>query len=92
MLTNINPKLPMRDKIATNEFYVNKLGFQNFGNADFDGYLMVEKDNKLIFIVNLKASKADVRRAVQTLYEVKVSKVNALSSQDLGSKNGGGSL
>jgi large subunit ribosomal protein L23 len=40
--------------------------------------VMVEKDNKLIFIVNLKASKADVRRAVQTLYEVKVSKVNLL--------------
>ena len=40
--------------------------------------VMVEKDNKLIFIVNLKASKADVKRAVQTLYEVKVSKVNLL--------------
>ncbi len=40
--------------------------------------VMVEKDNKLIFIVNLKASKADVKRAVQTLYEVKVSKINLL--------------
>ncbi len=40
--------------------------------------VMVEKDNKLIFIVNLKAGKADVRRAVETLYEVKVSKVNLL--------------
>ena len=35
----------MRDKTATKDFYVNKLGFQNFGNADFDGYLMVERDN-----------------------------------------------
>ena len=40
--------------------------------------LMVEKDNKLIFIVNLKAGKTDVKRAVETLYEVKVSKVNLL--------------
>lgn len=40
--------------------------------------LMVEKDNKLIFVVNLKADKAEVRRAVETLYEVKVSKVNLL--------------
>jgi large subunit ribosomal protein L23 len=40
--------------------------------------VMVEKDNKLIFIVNLKAGKEDVKRAVETLYEVKVSKVNLL--------------
>ena len=37
--------------------------------------LMVEKDNKLIFIVNLNATKADVKRAVEHLYEVKVAKV-----------------
>jgi large subunit ribosomal protein L23 len=40
--------------------------------------LMVERDNKLIFIVNLKAGKNDVKRAVEELYEVKVSKVNLL--------------
>ena len=40
--------------------------------------LMVEKDNKLIFIVNLKAGKSDVKRAVETLYEVKVKKINVL--------------
>lgn len=44
MLTDINPKLPMRDKAATRDYYINKLGFKEFGNADFDGYLMVEKD------------------------------------------------
>ncbi|MGD0646030.1 MAG: 50S ribosomal protein L23 [Candidatus Bathyarchaeia archaeon] len=42
--------------------------------------LMVERDNKLIFIVNLKASKSDVKRAVEELYEVKVSKVNLLNT------------
>jgi large subunit ribosomal protein L23 len=40
--------------------------------------LMVEKDNKLIFIVNLKAGKSDVKRAVEQLYEVKVDKVTML--------------
>lgn len=44
MLTNINPKLPMRDKAITKDFYVNKLGFVQYG-GDFEGYLMVEKDN-----------------------------------------------
>ncbi len=40
--------------------------------------LMVEKDNKLIFMVNLKAGKADVKKAVEELYEVKVAKVTML--------------
>jgi large subunit ribosomal protein L23 len=40
--------------------------------------LMVERDNKLIFIVNLKAGKSDVKRAVEQLYEVKVDKVTVL--------------
>ena len=38
--------------------------------------LMVEKENKLAFVVNLKASKSDVKRAVEQLYEVKVESVN----------------
>jgi large subunit ribosomal protein L23 len=38
--------------------------------------LRVEKENKLAFAVNLKASKADVKRAVEELYEVKVQSVH----------------
>ena len=53
MLTAINPKLPMRDKVATREYYVNKLGFQQFGN-DYDGYLMVQKDNIQIHFFEFK--------------------------------------
>ena len=45
MLTDINPKLPMRNKAATKDFYLLKLGFQQFGNLDYEGYLMVQKDN-----------------------------------------------
>jgi large subunit ribosomal protein L23 len=40
--------------------------------------LMVDKDNKLIFVVNLKAGKSDVKKAVEELYEVEVEKVNLL--------------
>jgi large subunit ribosomal protein L23 len=38
--------------------------------------LMVEKENKLVFVVSLKANKKDVKRAVEELYEVKVKDVN----------------
>jgi large subunit ribosomal protein L23 len=38
--------------------------------------LMVEKENKLVFVVDLKAGKSDVRKAVEQLYEVKVEHVN----------------
>lgn len=45
MLTDIHPKLPMRDKTATRDFYIKKLSFQEFGGADYDGYLMLKKDS-----------------------------------------------
>jgi large subunit ribosomal protein L23 len=40
--------------------------------------LMVEKNNKLVFVVNLNANKNEVKKAVEELYEVKVKKVNLL--------------
>ena len=54
MLTEIHPKLPMRDKNATKDFYINKLGFQQFGTADYDGYLMIQKDNIQIHFFEFK--------------------------------------
>lgn len=54
MLTDINPKLPMRDKNVTREFYSNRLGFKEFGSADFDGYLMMEKDQIQIHFFEFK--------------------------------------
>jgi catechol 2,3-dioxygenase-like lactoylglutathione lyase family enzyme len=45
MLTDIHPKLPMRDKNTTKDFYVNKLGFKLSGTQDYEGYLMLEKDD-----------------------------------------------
>jgi len=54
MLTDINPKLPMRDKNITREFYLNKLGFKEFGGADYKGYLMMEKDRIQIHFFEFK--------------------------------------
>ena len=44
MLTENHPKLPMRNKAITKDYYVNKLGFKAFGNVDYNGYLMIQKD------------------------------------------------
>lgn len=55
MLTDIHPKLPMRNKSVTREFYINKLGFKQFGNADYEGYLMLEKDQIQIHFFEFEA-------------------------------------
>jgi large subunit ribosomal protein L23 len=39
---------------------------------------LIEKENKLTFIVRIEATKEDVKRAVEKLYGVKVEKVNTL--------------
>lgn len=54
MLTNVHPKLPMRNKAVTKDFYINKLGFQNAGSADYEGYLMVQKDDIEIHFFEFK--------------------------------------
>ncbi len=53
MLTNINPKLPMRNKSATKEFYIIKLGFSEI--ADYGDYLLIKKDNIEIHFFEFKA-------------------------------------
>ncbi|UIR54810.1 VOC family protein [Sphingobacterium sp. SRCM116780] len=69
MLTAIHPKLPMRNKAATKDFYLNKLGFQQFGDADYDDYLMVQKDNIQIhffFFKDLDLSTNDGQVYIRT--------------------------
>ncbi|MFW9880186.1 MAG: 50S ribosomal protein L23 [Candidatus Thorarchaeota archaeon] len=39
---------------------------------------LIEKENKLVFIVNRKANKNQIRRAVEKLHNVKVMKVNTM--------------
>ncbi|MEM0223841.1 MAG: 50S ribosomal protein L23 [Thermofilum sp.] len=43
-----------------------------------DAVSLIEKENKLTFIVDLRATKADVKRAIEELYGVKVEKVNTM--------------
>lgn len=45
MLTDIHPKLPMRNKAITADFYIKQLGFQEYGVASYAEYLMVQKDS-----------------------------------------------
>ena len=45
MITDIHPKLPMRDKSKTREYYIEKLGFENLGTSNYPDYLMLVKDN-----------------------------------------------
>ncbi len=44
MLNQIIPKLPMRDKNSTRDFYLHKLGFEDIGAQDYEGYLILKKD------------------------------------------------
>lgn len=54
MLTQINPKIPMRDKALTRDYYLIKLGFTELGDVDYEGYLMVQKDNVQIHFFEFK--------------------------------------
>jgi len=47
-----------------------------------DAVTLIEKENKITFIVNRKADKNDVRRAVEELYEADVDSVNTLITMD----------
>ena len=44
MLLTIHPKLPMRNKAATKDYYLAKLGFTEIGKTNYRDYLMVKLD------------------------------------------------
>ena len=54
MLTAIHPKLPMRNKAITRDYYINQLGFKELGSDDFKEYLMVKKDTIEIHFFEFK--------------------------------------
>ena len=43
-----------------------------------DSVTLIERENKITFIVNLEAGKDDIERAVRELYEVDVESINTL--------------
>ncbi|MCC6287717.1 MAG: VOC family protein [Chitinophagaceae bacterium] len=58
MLIAIHPKLPMRNKQLTRNYYLNQLNFTEYGSADYDGYLMLQKDNIQIHFFEFAALDA----------------------------------
>lgn len=53
-MTDIIPKLPMRDKAVTKDYYVNQLGFRDIGSQDFEGYLLLQRDQIEIHFFEFK--------------------------------------
>ncbi len=43
---------------------------------------LVEKENKLVFIVDIKSTKNDIKKAFEDLFKVKVEKINTLITRD----------
>lgn len=43
-----------------------------------DAVSLIEAENKLTFIVDLRTNKTQIKQAIQDLYDVKVAKVNVL--------------
>jgi large subunit ribosomal protein L23 len=58
-------------KLATNEVVKYPL-------LSEDAVTLLESENKITFIVDLRSDKHDIKRAVQELYEVKVRDVKTL--------------
>lgn len=54
MLTTIVPKLPMRNKSLTKDYYLKQLGFKDIGAADYEGYLLLKRDNIEIHFFEFK--------------------------------------
>jgi len=55
MLVSINPKLPMRNKAISMDYYIKLLGFNEFGTTYYPEYLMVGKDRVQIHFFLFKA-------------------------------------
>jgi len=43
-----------------------------------DAVAMIETENKLTFVVDIKANKVRIKNAVEALYDIKVAKINTM--------------
>ncbi|MHC1605375.1 MAG: 50S ribosomal protein L23 [Candidatus Methanofastidiosia archaeon] len=43
---------------------------------------MMEKENKLVFIVSRRAKRTDIKEAIEKLYEVEIEKISILIQHD----------
>ena len=83
MLTDIIPKLPMRNKAITRNYYENKLGFKYIGSDDYDHYLIVEKDDLQIHFFEFKS--LDPKENYGQIY-IRTDNVDALYQSMLNNK------
>ncbi len=58
-------------KLATNEVV-------RYPLLSEDAVTLLEAENKITFIVDIRSDKQDIRRAIEELYEVKVQQVRTL--------------
>jgi uncharacterized glyoxalase superfamily protein PhnB len=57
MITAIIPKIPMRNKAITIDFYTKQLGFEIYNTVDYDNYIMFVKDSIQIHFFEFKDLK-----------------------------------
>ncbi len=55
MLTDIHPKLPMRNKNITKNYYINELEFTELVSVDYEEYLILKKNNIEIHFFEFKS-------------------------------------
>jgi len=55
MLTDIHPKLQMRNKNITKNYYINELEFTELVSVDYEEYLILKKDNIEIHFFEFKS-------------------------------------
>ena|SRR3989338_2844898 len=86
-------KVSNASKIGKSSAEKKEQEFNQQFNEEFDPYQIIrfplsteksirqiEFDNKLVFVVHARATKTDVKKAVETLFKVKVAKVNIHNS------------
>ena len=77
MLKTVHPKLPMRNKTKTKDYYVNKLGFKDVSAHDYNEYMIITKDEIemhffLYETLNIKENYGQVyirTENIETVYE-----------------------
>ena len=74
MLTAIIPKLPMRNRANTYNYYVEKLGFKYIGSDVFDHYLIVDYKTDTIDSKNTIDKKNEIYSNQLAIYSALLKK------------------
>lgn len=43
---------------------------------------LMESENKLIFIVDIKSTKSQIKKAIENMFKIKITKINTLVTND----------